>query len=148
MPWRKMDNSFSKMIYLSKMINFLGKCQWILNPALPHLYFTATTEKVSVSRLQSDTWLCVRVLRVFLLLVLSVIVFMVPLTFSLFPPLSLHILFSPAVLIVSSVGNRERTNWSTCMSLVYFSTALVTHFLSTLLHTPLRRAKNPSADGP
>lgn len=108
----------------------------------------ATTEKVSVLRLQSDTWLCVRVLRVFLLLFLSVIVFMVPLTFSFFPPLSLHLFFSPAVLIVSGTGKRERMNWSTCMSLLYFSAALVTHVLSSLLHSLLHGAKNPSADGP
>lgn len=108
----------------------------------------ATTEKVSVLRLQSDTWLCVRVLRVFLLLFLSVIVFMVPLTFSFFPPLSLHLFFSPAVLIVSGTGKRERMNWSTCMSLLYFSAALVTHVLSSLLHSLFHGAKNPSADGP
>ena len=64
------------------------------------------------------------------------------------PSLSLHLFFSPAVLIVSGTGKRERMNWSTCMSLLYFSAALVTHVLSSLLHSLLHGAKNPSADGP
>lgn len=75
--------------------------------AIPHLYFKAATEDMSVHRLQSDPQLRVCVLRVFLLFFLSMIVF--------YGTSYVHFLIQPSCVDLSAMMGTE-TEAPVCLS--------------------------------